>query len=789
MAAFSTIETRTAPIAINHQGQFPVVTLSFNLAPNASLGEAVDAVNKAKDEVGLPASIQAAFQGTAEAFQASLANEPVLILAALVTVYIVLGVLYESYIHPITILSTLPSAGVGALLALFITGSDFSVIALIGIVLLIGIVKKNAIMMIDFALEAERHEGKSPRGRHFSSLPAALPSHHDDHHGGAVGRRSAGAGNGRRLGAAAAARHHHRGRLDLQPDADALYHARDLSVLRPPGDPILAPASRDARAAPRRGSRTKSRAIAMNISEPFIRRPIATTLLTAAMALAGAVAFRLLPVSPLPQVDFPTISVSASLPGASPETMASSVATPLERQFGHIASVTEMTSSSTLGATSITLQFDLNRNIDAAARDVQAAINAARGYLPTNLPSNPSYRKVNPADAPIFMLALTSDQLSKGQMYDAASTIMAQKLSQVTGVGQVVVGGSALPGVRVELNPTQLNKYGIGLEQVRSFLAGANANTPKGDFQDGKRRWEVGANDQIFQAIDYSPLVIAYRNGSAVHISDVGEAVDSVEDLRNAGYANGKPSVLVIVFRQPGANIIDTVDQIRAVLPQLAGLHSARHRPAGGHGSDRHHPRLGARCGDHAADFDRAGDPGGVRFPEKPSDHLHPQHRRSRFADGHLRRDVSGGLQHRQSFVDGADHFHRICRGRRHRGHRKHHALSGAGNAAVPGRAQGRAGDRVHGAHHQLVADRGLHSAADDGRHRGTAVARVRRHAVRRDSGFDGGFAHHHAHDVRAPAARGDRARLVLPQKRAVLHLGGEHSTAGLFPSCCAIRL
>ena len=308
----------------------------------------------------------------------------------------------------------------------------------------------------------------------------------------------------------------------------------------------------------------------MNISEPFIRRPIATTLLTAAVALAGAVAFRLLPVSPLPQVDFPTISVSAALPGASPETMASSVATPLERQFGHIASVTEMTSSSTLGATSVTLQFDLNRNIDAAARDVQAAINAARGYLPTNLPSNPSYRKVNPADAPIFMLALTSDQLSKGQMYDAASTIMAQKLSQVTGVGQVVVGGSALPGVRIELNPTQLNKYKIGFEQVRTFLAGSNSNTPKGDFQDGKRRWELGANDQIFKAIDYQPLVIAYRNGAAVHVSDVGQAVDSVEDLRNSGYANGKPSVLVIVFRQPGANIIDTVDQIRAVLPQLA---------------------------------------------------------------------------------------------------------------------------------------------------------------------------------------------------------------------------
>jgi len=307
----------------------------------------------------------------------------------------------------------------------------------------------------------------------------------------------------------------------------------------------------------------------MNICEPFIRRPVATTLLMIALALAGAVAFRLLPVSPLPQVDFPTISVNAQLPGASPETMASSVATPLERQFGRIAAVTEMTSSSTLGASSITLQFDLNRDINAAARDVQAAINAARGYLPANLPNNPSYRKVNPADSPIMILALTSDSLGKGQMYDAASTIMAQKLAQVEGVGQVVVGGSSLPGVRIELNPTVLNKYGISLEQVRSMLSSTNANSPKGNFSDGTRMWQVGANDQLLKAVDYQPLVVAYRNGSAVRVSDVGQAIDSVEDIRNAGYANGKPSILVIIFRQPGANIIDTVDRVRAVLPQL----------------------------------------------------------------------------------------------------------------------------------------------------------------------------------------------------------------------------
>src|ERR1017187_2880119 len=307
----------------------------------------------------------------------------------------------------------------------------------------------------------------------------------------------------------------------------------------------------------------------MSLSSPFIHKPVATTLLLVAIALAGGVAFRLLPVSPLPQVDFPTVSVSASLPGASPETMASSVATPLERQFGRIAAVTEMTSSSTLGSCSITLQFDLNRNIDAAARDVQAAIAAARGYLPTNLPSNPTYRKVNPADSPIFMLALTSDVLGKGQMYDAASTIMAQKIAQVQGVGQVNVGGSALPGVRIELNPAALNKYGIGLEQVRSTLATANANAPKGHFADAYRIWEVGANDQMFRAVEYAPLIVGYKNGNAIRVSDIGQAIDSVEDLRNAGYANGKPSVLIIVSRQPNANIIDTVDRLRAALPQL----------------------------------------------------------------------------------------------------------------------------------------------------------------------------------------------------------------------------
>jgi len=307
----------------------------------------------------------------------------------------------------------------------------------------------------------------------------------------------------------------------------------------------------------------------MNISATFIRRPVATTLLTVGLVLAGIIAFRLLPVSPLPQVDFPTISVSASLPGADPETMSTSVAAPLERQFGRIAGVAEMTSVSNRGNTSITLQFELNRDINGAARDVQAAINAARSYLPANLPSNPSYRKVNPSDAPIMILSLTSDSVSKPKMYDAASSILAQKLSQVKGVGQVFVGGGALPAVRAELNPLTLNKYGISLAKVRGVLAATNVNRPKGTLSNDTTSWEIHANDQISKAADYKDLVISYQAGSAVRLADVASVEDSVEDLRVSGFVNGAPAVMVIVSRQPGANIIDTVDSIRAILPQM----------------------------------------------------------------------------------------------------------------------------------------------------------------------------------------------------------------------------
>src|ERR1039457_2214564 len=284
----------------------------------------------------------------------------------------------------------------------------------------------------------------------------------------------------------------------------------------------------------------------MSISSPFIERPVGTSLLTAGLALAGIIAYRLLPVAPLPEVEFPTISVSAGLPGASPETMASAVATPLERQFGRIAGVTEMTSTSGLGSTNVVLQFDLSRNIDGAARDVQAAINAARGQLPAGLPNNPTYRKVNPADAPILILALTSDSFQVSQMYDAADSILAQKLSQVEGVGQVTVGGGAKPAVRVELNPRALESFKIGLDQVRTTLASANANRPKGSLSNGDSTWELDATDQLYKAADYTKLIVTYRNGYDVLLGDVADVVDSVQDRRNAGLSNGKPAVLII---------------------------------------------------------------------------------------------------------------------------------------------------------------------------------------------------------------------------------------------------
>ncbi len=307
----------------------------------------------------------------------------------------------------------------------------------------------------------------------------------------------------------------------------------------------------------------------MNIAELAIKRPVATMLLTLGIALAGLVAFKFLKVAPLPQADFPVISVSANLPGASPETMAATVATPLERALGRIAGINEITSTSSQGPTRVALQFDLNRDIDGAARDVQAAINAARGLLPTSLPRNPTYRKMNPADSPIMVFAMTSNTMKRAEMYDLASTLVAQKISQIAGVGQVNVGGSASPAVRVELNPTALNKYGIPLDDVRMALTAANVNRPGGSVENGDKRWQIGVNSQAKTAADYVPLIVNYRNGAAVHLTDVARVTDGVQDVRKAGTFNGVPAIIVMVFRQPGANIIETVDSIYEALPQL----------------------------------------------------------------------------------------------------------------------------------------------------------------------------------------------------------------------------
>jgi multidrug efflux pump len=307
----------------------------------------------------------------------------------------------------------------------------------------------------------------------------------------------------------------------------------------------------------------------MSISAPFIERPVATTLLTIALTLAGAIAYFQLPVAALPQVDFPTINVSASLPGASPEVMAASVATPLEKQFTRIAGVTEMTSRSSVGSAQVTLQFDLSRDINAAARDVQASINAAAGFLPSNLPTNPSYKKQNPADQPILILAMTSEVVPRAQLYDTASSIFAQKLAQIEGVGQVQVSGSSLPAVRVEVNPQPVSQYNVGLDQIGTFLQNANANKPKGSLDNGRLTTPLIVSDQLLEAKDYRNLIVVYRNGAPVRLSDLGRVIDSVEDIRNLGLADGKPAVLIQIRRQPNANVVDTVKRIKDMLPRF----------------------------------------------------------------------------------------------------------------------------------------------------------------------------------------------------------------------------
>ena len=461
----------------------------------------------------------------------------------------------------------------------------------------------------------------------------------------------------------------------------------------------------------------------------------------------------MLPVSPLPQVDFPTITVGAGLPGASAEIMASSVATPLERQFGHIAGVTEMTSSSALGTTTITLQFDLSRNIDGAARDVEAAINAARTYLPANLPANPTYRKVNPADAPIMILGLTSDIYGPGTA--VRRSLHRHRAEALADPGR---GPGHRRRRRAAVGARGGESHAAGqlrahaLRTLQSMLSLQNADLAKGQISDGNVTADIVANDQISHAADYKPLIVGYHNGAAVRLSDVADVMDSVQNVRAAGYLNGKPAVMVIIFRQPGANIIETVDRIRAQLPSLKAS-----IPPGIDTTIVLDRTTTIRAS--VNDVERTllisivpGDRGGVRFPAQRPRHADSRGRRAGFADRHLRGDVPVRLQPRQSLADGADHLHRIRGGRRHRGDGKHHAPHGERHDALCGRAEGREGDRLHGLLDQHVADRRLHSHAADGRNRRPALPRIRDHAFDGHRRVDGDLADHHADDVRAPA-------------------------------------
>ena len=544
-----------------------MVTLSFNLAPGASLGAAVEHIKQVTQQLGMPASIEPSFQGTAHAFESSLANESMLILAAIVTVYIVLGVLYESFIHPITILSTLPSAGVGAILALVLFHQDLDVIALIGIILLIGIVKKNAIMMIDFALEAERVEGKPPEEAIYqacllrfrpimmttmAALLGAVPLAFGSGVGSELrrplgiciiggllvsqvltlfttpviylffGRIAAWVGSRssdkdqqlvtvtgtdlRRLHEHFSTIHSETGRHYAAADRlDACRQHRLYAVagIRPAGSRL--PYHRRVRESPRRQPRGDGRR----------RGDSARETVHAHRGDYGN--------------DF--------------------------AQFG--------------GLGEVILQFDLSRDINAAAREVQAAINSSAGFLPSNLPSLPKYRKINPADSPILLMTLESDVVPRPQLYDIASSVFAQKLSQVSGVGQVQVGGSSLPAVRVEVNPQPLSRYNVGLDQIGTFLQSANANRPKGSLANAQVQLPIYATDQLFLAKDYKDLVVVYRNGAPVRLSDLGRVIDANEDVRNLGIVNGNPMVQIQINRQPNANVVETVARIKALMPQF----------------------------------------------------------------------------------------------------------------------------------------------------------------------------------------------------------------------------
>jgi multidrug efflux pump len=462
----------------------------------------------------------------------------------------------------------------------------------------------------------------------------------------------------------------------------------------------------------------------VNLSAPFVRRPVATVLLTIGIALAGIGAFFVLPVAPLPQVDFPNISVSASLPGASPETMASSVATPLERRLGVIAGVNEMTSRSSSGSTRINLQFDLNRKIDAAAREVQAAISASRVDLPATLRSNPTYRKANPSDAPIMILALTSATLSPGQIYDAVSNVVQQKLAQVQGIGDVELGGGSLPAVRVELLPYALNKYGVSMEDVRAAIQASTANRPKGSIEGDERRLQIYTPGGGRTAADYRSLIVGWRSNAAIRLNDVAEVIDGVENTNTLGLFNGKPAVIVLLRKQPGANVIETVDGIRDLLPELQAQLP---------------PGVDMQIATDSTNSIRAS--------------LHSGSGHRGVVAGYFRRDVPAGLFTEQPEPDGTDGGDRFCGRRRHRRARKYRApYRGRHGPDVGGIARCARG-RLYGAVDQRVAGGGVHPVAVHGRPGWPPVPRICGDVVGRRDDLAGHFADHDADDVRVAVA------------------------------------
>ena len=504
-------------------------------------------------------------------------------------------------------------------------------------------------------------------------------------------------------------------------------------------------------------------------SEPFIRRPVGTTLLAIGLLLVGAVAYRFLPVASMPTIEFPTISVTASRPGADPETMAATVAAPLERRLGEIPGVSELTSRSSLGSTRISVQFDLSRSIEGAARDVQAALNAALIDLPGDLQSRPTFRKSNPAATPVMILALTSKTVPPSALYDAADTVIAQRLSQVDGVAEVSVNGAEQPAIRVRVNPIALASMGLDMENVRTAIANTNAAGALGVFDGDARAVTIGINDQLRTAPEYDPIVVRTANGAVVRLSAVASVEASVRNSRSAGWFNGQPSVLLVITKQANSNVIETVDDIYRLLPELKRWIPAGHRHFGAVRPDQDHSGQRRRHAAHAARDHRPGDAGGVRVSAARGGDHRGRHHRAAVARRHLRGDVAAGILDRQSLPDGARRIGRLRRRRRHRDDRELLPQSGKRHVADARRHRGRAPDRLHGAGDQHFADRRLRPAAVHDRHRRAGVPGVLGDAGVCDHGFDRGVADGHADDLRAFRAQAAEpgCHLVRPRGRA----------------------